>query len=602
MAEYTITVGSGKDYATPQEAWNSLPSTVGVADIYNIKIDAGVYSTLNCQSGGKTINGRVNITPAAGDSWYEQIDLVTDPLEFSNSLGVVLTGSVFLGSVCQIIGNVTIDGLQIESTADKGAVLVKGDGWEVNRCIVIVTGSGQIPLRNQSAVAGSITNNLFISDTTDLDKIGFELGDTNGKTVYLYNNGIICVGGGGGKWLKGVYGNGTIAKNNFVFGFSAGDDARISTSSSNNCTDLSAFPGSNNLLSQNVTDHITSLTLPDARVISTSSMIGGGVDTGLTHDITGQSRSVPLSIGIQEEAASATDTTAPILSAPTGSATSDTTANGGVSTDEGNGTLYAVVTTSSTAPSVAQIQAGQDHTGSAASYATSQAVSAAGVQNVSATGLSPSTTYYWHYQQQDAAGNDSTVVSSESFTTPAASDTTPDAFTFTDQTGASLSTVTTSNSITVTGIDASAPISITGGEYAINGGSYTSSPGTVSLNDTVTLRVTSSGSYSTTVDVTLNIGGVTDTWSVTTQAQPVGTLTLPPMKNNTGTVIAGDTGITIDVYSLTTGVLVERFTGETTDASGVCSVSSVNLVAATAYTVVVRRSNNAIGCAEITAT
>lgn len=81
----------------------------------------------------------------------------------------------------------------------------------------------------------------------------------------------------------------------------------------------------------------------------------------------------------------------------------------------------------------------------------------------------------------------------------------------------------------------------------------------------------------------------------------VGVITLPAMKNNTGTVNASDTGITVDVYSIATGALVERFTSETTDASGICSVSSSNLTPGTSYVVVVRRSTDAIGLAEVAA-
>lgn len=118
------------------------------------------------------------------------------------------------------------------------------------------------------------------------------------------------------------------------------------------------------------------------------------------------------------------DTTAPTLSSPTGAATGDTTADGSVSTDEGNGTLFAVVTTSATAPTAAQVKAGQDHTGAAAAFAvgsgSGQAVTGTGTQNVSATGLTASTAYYWHYMHEDAATNQSTVVSSASFTTTGA--------------------------------------------------------------------------------------------------------------------------------------------------------------------------------------
>ena len=95
-------------------------------------------------------------------------------------------------------------------------------------------------------------------------------------------------------------------------------------------------------------------------------------------------------------------------------------------------------------------------------------------------------------------------------------DTTPDAFTFTAQTGVPLSTVITSNTITVSGIDAATTISIVGGTYSINGGSYTSTSGTVSNGNTVTLKQTSSASYSTETDAMLTIGGVSGAFRVTT--------------------------------------------------------------------------------------
>jgi hypothetical protein len=83
-----------------------------------------------------------------------------------------------------------------------------------------------------------------------------------------------------------------------------------------------------------------------------------------------------------------------------------------------------------------------------------------------------------------------------------------------------LSTTVTSNTITVSGINAATPISITGGTYAINGEVYTSASGTVNNGDTVTVQLTSSGSYSTTTNATLTIGGVSDTFSSITQGAP----------------------------------------------------------------------------------
>jgi hypothetical protein len=92
-------------------------------------------------------------------------------------------------------------------------------------------------------------------------------------------------------------------------------------------------------------------------------------------------------------------------------------------------------------------------------------------------------------------------------------DVTPGTFSFTDQTDVGLNTVIESNMITVTGIEYPSPITVTGGEYAINGGAYTSTAGFVNNLQTVQVRQTSSSSYSTTTNATLTIG---DTFSVTT--------------------------------------------------------------------------------------
>jgi len=102
-------------------------------------------------------------------------------------------------------------------------------------------------------------------------------------------------------------------------------------------------------------------------------------------------------------------------------------------------------------------------------------------------------------------------------------DTIPDIFTFTDRTDVALNTEFKSNAITVSGIDAAAPISITGGTYSINGGTYTSASGSVSVGNTVKVRKVSAGTYSTTKSAILTIGGVSDTFSVTTMIDPVDT-------------------------------------------------------------------------------
>lgn len=120
---------------------------------------------------------------------------------------------------------------------------------------------------------------------------------------------------------------------------------------------------------------------------------------------------------------SAGDVTAPTLSSPTDAANGQNASTGSVSTNEGNGTLYWVVTTSATAPSAAQVKAGQDNTSTAATASGSQSVSGTGVQTLSPapSGLTASTAYTTHFMHEDAATNQSTVSSASGFTTAAAS-------------------------------------------------------------------------------------------------------------------------------------------------------------------------------------
>jgi hypothetical protein len=105
-------------------------------------------------------------------------------------------------------------------------------------------------------------------------------------------------------------------------------------------------------------------------------------------------------------------------------------------------------------------------------------------------------------------------------------DTTPDPFPFAEKTDVELSAIVPSDPISVTGIDAAAPISISGGEYEINGSdTWTIGAGTVNNNDTVRVRQTSSGNFSTRTDTTLTIGGVSETFSITTIPIPTYTIT-----------------------------------------------------------------------------
>lgn len=106
-----------------------------------------------------------------------------------------------------------------------------------------------------------------------------------------------------------------------------------------------------------------------------------------------------------------------------------------------------------------------------------------------------------------------------------ASDRRPDAFTFANCTGVEPSTTCISCTVTPTGYNAPAPISISGGGYSIAGGAFTCSSGTICPGQNLRLCSISSSSLSNACNTTVCIGCTsactTSTWSVTTRALDV---------------------------------------------------------------------------------
>ncbi len=138
-------------------------------------------------------------------------------------------------------------------------------------------------------------------------------------------------------------------------------------------------------------------------------------------------------------------------------------------------------------------------------------------------------------------------------------DTTPDSFTFDAQNDVPLGTTLTSNAITVSGINAAATISITGGTYSVTGGAFTSVAGTITNGKTVIVRVASSPNYSTAKSATLTIGGATAVFTVTTGSADT---TPDPFS------FASQTGIAL-------GVLV---TSNTATVTGINSAAAINVI------------------------
>ncbi len=104
-----------------------------------------------------------------------------------------------------------------------------------------------------------------------------------------------------------------------------------------------------------------------------------------------------------------------------------------------------------------------------------------------------------------------------SFTsTTEAMDTTPNAFSFVDQTGLATNVLATSAPVAVMGTNAASPITISGGSYSINGGSFTTAAGSINTGDQVRVQLTTASTANTPASATLTISGVSDTFTATT--------------------------------------------------------------------------------------
>ncbi len=129
-------------------------------------------------------------------------------------------------------------------------------------------------------------------------------------------------------------------------------------------------------------------------------------------------------------------------------------------------------------------------------------------------GYSPSQGSGAIYNSATLCNNTYSVYCVESVTGGGGSDGAPNAFTF-NTTYTTASNLVTSNTITVTGIDQSVAVTVSGSgtpEFRINGGSWVTSGNVVSGN-TVQVRTTS-GSAGTERAITVNIGSGADVWQV----------------------------------------------------------------------------------------
>ena len=548
---------TGRDYSTLaaySSYLNALALTAPeVAEFYK---DSGPVADtaaviLSGYTGASSTN-TITLRPASGQGFKDDAGAATNAVKWNSAVGAALTNSVAYqganGAYQFTGGYIIVDGLQIKSTgANSRNLKFSGTDIIVKNSILHATSTGAAAI-STGGTGRKIQNCAIISSGTGngLDVEG------NGVTLAVENCTIAKLGSASGTGVASAYTTIVLMKNtaiiNFNFDTSVASSGTFSASCANNATSRTAFDITNAGAGTPRTSiaagtDITSITSgsENLRIVSTSTkLVDTGVTTGLTSDMFGVARGATYDIGSTEYVAAA-DTTAPTLTSPTGTQTGSTTASGTVSTDEANGTLYYLASTNAT------------ETAATVKAASSQAVSATGSQAVSFTGLTASTTYYAHFCHRDAAGNDSTVANSASFTTASSAQTlTPSLFTNSN----------TFYSPTV------AP-----GDVALTPSLFTNS--NTFYSATVTLA---GGDQSLTPDLFSN----SNAFYAATVARVPGFLT-PVLKNNTGTVLASETGVACNVYNSTTGALVVRKTGLTSSAAGIVSVTDAAMAAGTTY-------------------
>lgn len=294
------------------------------------------------------------------------------------------------------------------------------------------------------------------------------------------------------------------------------------------------------------------------------------------------------------DAEGGSDTTAPTLTSPVGTQTGSSTATVGATTDEANGTMYAIVSTSSTAPTATQIQAGQTAAGAAAPWSGNQAISTTGAKTFNATGLTASTAYYAHIQHKDAAGNNSSVVTSAQFTTAAGGDTTPP--TLSSPTGTATGTTTATGTVSTNESNGTLYFyfSTNATESAAT---VKASGGTQAVTATGTQNVSVSGLSAGTVyyahylhrDASGNDSTVSNSSSFTTNS--AGTITIP-LVNNTGSVLASTTIAKVAVMPLTSmSTIALSLTNQVSNGSGNLVITNAALSVGTSYVVALASSD-----------
>lgn len=131
------------------------------------------------------------------------------------------------------------------------------------------------------------------------------------------------------------------------------------------------------------------------------------VTYGVTISLSTAIRAMAMAVALREGGGASPA----VLSSATVASVTGSAATVGCTSDTASGTLYVVVTTSATQPSIAQIKAGQDHSGAAAFYSATDSTVAAAANTFNVTGMTSGLTYYAHFVQASAGGDSNRLTS-----------------------------------------------------------------------------------------------------------------------------------------------------------------------------------------------
>jgi len=140
--------------------------------------------------------------------------------------------------------------------------------------------------------------------------------------------------------------------------------------------------------------------------------------------------------------------------------------------------------------------------------------------------------------------------------TTASEDTTPEAFIVNDVDDAEPESLVESHGVVVTGINTATPISITGGEYSIDGASYTRTAGVISPDQSVRLRLATPAQFNSSIEASLTIGGVSGIFRVNTRAPEAKVVTTFPVAGYFSDSIIDVSGYISEFYDDFTSIVV----------------------------------------------